>query len=277
MKTLELGVCSWSIDRHDVVRAIGLAGETLDLRAVQIGFFTEEAVRTADPDAIVRAAESVKVALTSSFVAFEGEDYSSIATIAETGGYRPDAEYQRRLAMTRRVADLTASVGCKAVAVHAGTIPPDPSLPLYSKLTARVRQVADALTDRGLRLHIETGRESAGLLSTFITTLDRENVAVNFDCGNFVVYGTDDPALAVSKLAGRIENVHLKDALRSVRPGLEFGKPASLGSGDAHVTRVIDELRATGYRGPLLIECPNRDGDPEIVRPAVKYARSLFG
>ena len=277
MKDLEVGVCGWVIDRHDVLRGIEAAGGELELGVIQIGFFTEQAVYGADADAIVRAAVSAGVTLTSSFVAFEGEDYSTIATIAKTGGYTPDAAYPTRLALTERVADLTASMGCKAVAVHVGTIPSDPSSPTYSKLAARVREVADLLANRSLRLHIETGRESAEILYGFLTTVHRENVAVNFDCGNFIVYGTDDPVAAVSLFQGRIENVHLKDALRSVHPGLEYGQPAMIGSGDARIARVVNQLALTGYRGPLLIECRTGDGGLDDIRSAVDYVRSIPG
>ena len=275
MKGLEIGVCGWSIDRHDVARGIALAGTELELRAVQIGFFTEKAVSEADPDAIGRAAESAGVTLTSSFVAFEGEDYSSIARIAETGGFAWDEAYEKRLAVTRDVADLTARVGCPAVAVHVGTIPENPSSDLYSRLTKRVREVADLLADGNLRLHIETGREPARVLSAFIEAVDRQNVGVNFDCGNFVVYGTDDPVEAVAQLAGLIENVHLKDALRAAHPGIEYGRPTPMGQGDAHIARVVSELRTTGYGGALLIECSSSDAGLEAVRRAADYLRTL--
>ena len=194
---MELGVCSWSIDRHDVLRSIQLAGTELGLRLVQIGFFTHEAVRRAATDRIRRAAEDSGVTLTSSFLAFEGEDYSSITSIAKTGGYALDKDYAHRRTLTAEVADLTAAVGCGAVAVHLGTIPEDPDSPMHGKLVARVGEVADLLAERRLGLHLETGREAAEVLRAFVDAVGRPNVAVNFDAGNFVVYGTDLPAQAV--------------------------------------------------------------------------------
>ena len=273
---MEVGVCGWSLDRHDVVRGIRSAGNELGLRLVQIGFFNEEAVRRADADRIRRAAEDSGVTLTSSFLAFEGEDYSSITSIAQTGGYSLDEAYACRRAITAVVADLTATVGCGAVAVHPGTIPEAPDSPMRRKLVARVREVADLLAERRLRLHLETGRESAEVLRAFVDAVERLNVAVNFDAGNFVVYGTDVPAQAVAKLRDLIENVHLKDALRSPRPGKDYGGPASLGAGDADIPSVIEALSASGYQGPVLVECGSRHVGVDAVRSALTFLRCLL-
>ena len=74
MTALTLGVCSWAIDRHDVLRAIEVAGSVQGIQALQVGFFTEESLRTADPSAIALAARDAGIALTSSFLAVEDED-----------------------------------------------------------------------------------------------------------------------------------------------------------------------------------------------------------
>ena len=101
-------------------------------------------------------------------------------------------------------------------------------------------------------------------------------MAVNFDAGNFVIYGTDDPVRAVTTLAERIENVHLKDARRSARPRFEYGRSAPLGSGDANIPGVISALTATGYAGPLLVECSSREGGIDAVRTAVNRVREMI-
>ncbi len=276
MSTL-IGVCTWSLDRHDVVRGIKLAGGELGLPVAQIAFFTENAVRRADPDAIVRAAQDANVRLVGTFVGFEREDYSSIVRLAATGGYLPDEEYPTRLATTLEAGKLTAALGCRSLAVHVGTVPRESTSPPYTKLVCRVREVADELAELDdLRLLLETGRESAEVLLGFLHAVGRSNVAVNFDPANFVALGTDDPARAVSQLKGFIENVHMKDATCSEQPGLEYGRPTPLGLGDAAIPRVVSKLRATGYTGPLLIERSGGASDLETIRHAVSYLRSLL-
>lgn len=273
---LTLGVCGWCLDRHDVPRSIEIAGRELQLPAVQIGFFTSRAVREADPEHIGSLAQAVGVTLVGAFVAFEGEDYSSIARIAETGGFLAEPVWAQRLSVTHDVIGIAADSGCPSVALHAGTIPTDRGSALFAKLVARVQETADCCAKRGLRFLLETGREPAETLLAFLGAVDRPNIGINFDSGNFVVYGTDEPASTVAKLRGRIDLVHLKDAFRSTKPGVEYGKPAPLGQGDVQIARVVSKLRATGYRGPLLIECDTRDVGLEAIRHAAEYLRSLL-
>ena len=106
-----LGVCSWAIDRQNVLRAIEVAGSVQGIQALQIGFFTEESLRTADASAFATAARDAGIALISTFLAFEDEDYGSIRRIAETGGFGWDDVFERRLALLRDVAALTAKIG----------------------------------------------------------------------------------------------------------------------------------------------------------------------
>lgn len=274
---MDIGVCTWSIDREDCLRAMETIGGALDVRLVQLGFFSERAVRAAADgvEEVRRAAKDAGLTIASTFAAFEHEDYASIPRIAASGGYLPDEHYAIRLELTGAVAEVTAALGCDRLAVHLGTVPEESS-PDYATLTVRVREVADCLAERRVRLLAETGRESAASLEAFLTTVNRPNIAVNFDPGNFVIYGTDEPARAVTTLKGRIDSVHAKDGSRSARPGVAFGKPAPLGTGEAQIARVVSKLRATGYAGPLLIELSRGMGGVEAVRGAVDYLRSLL-
>ena len=267
MGAMEIGMCSWPI--------ASFTGE-LGLHVVQIGFFATKTLEEADARAIAQAAGAANVTIAGSFVAFEGEDYTSIERIAATGGYMPDDVYQVRLRTTRNAAVLTAELGCQSLAVHAATIPHDSTSSIYNKLLERVGDVANAVARYGVRLLLETGRELVDTLIDFVEALGQRSVGVNFDPGNLVVYGTDEPDQCVSKLGDRIHIVHLKDAMRSARPGLEYGRAARLGSGDAQTARVMSELRRTGYAGPLLLEVPAGGGDLQDVRDAINYLRQVI-
>ncbi len=273
---MAIGVCGWCIDRADAVRGIEVCGKELGLGAVQIGFFTEAALRSAEADVIAATLRTSGVTLVGSFIAFEGEDYASIERITATGGFMPGDHFGDRLALTEAAAALTAALGAPLLAIHAGTVPTDTSSPVYGALVDRVGQAADAVASYGVRLLLETGREPVEILIGFIDAVGRANVGVNFDPGNLVIYGVDDPIRAVSKLRGRIDIVHLKDARQSLRPGASYGKAASLGMGDAQIARVVSRLRTVGYRGPLLLEMRSRDSGFGDLRDAVSFVQSLL-
>jgi len=97
---------------------------------------------------------------------------------------------------------------------------------------------------------------------------------VNFDPANFVVYGSDDPRTAAGQLSTFVRVVHVKDARYSARPGAEFGSPAAMGEGDAGLRECLQELLATGFRGPLLIELSRREAGIVGVRGALRTAGS---
>lgn len=276
MNRLEIGACSWSVDRHDVCAAVGVIGRELKLRVAQIGFFTATAVEHADVLAIIRTAHESQVTLAGGFLGFQGEDYSSIERLAETGGLGNDETIDERIRLLRRATTIFAGLGCPTMAIHAGTIPP-PDHPRYRKLADRVGEAADVLAASGRRLLLESGREPAERLGQFIADVGRTNLGVNFDPANFVTFGSDDPTRAASALRGRIDLVHMKDALASSRPGVELGRPAPLGLGNADIPRVLSKLRAGGYGGPLLVECSSAMAGKDALARGVEYLRSMLG
>lgn len=276
MRRGQIGICGWTLDRGDALRSIELAAAG-GFGALHLGFFSEAAVRGADASALGVAAARWGVRVVSTFAAFEREDFTSIAHVAASGGYMSDAEWPHRLEMTRRVGEIAASLGCPSVAVHAGTVPRDVESAAYVKLRDRTREAADVLGSVGLRLLLETGRESAAAVRGFIDAIGAGNVGINFDPGNFVVYGADDPVRAVGVLGDVMDVVHVKDARGSGVPGVSFGRPAPLGSGDANIPRVLSKLRIAGFGGPLLIEENTRALGMESVPAAKEYLSSMLG
>ncbi len=94
--------------------------------------------------------------------------------------------------------------------------------------------------------------------------LELSDIGLCLDTGHLLI-GGGDPVRALSAWGHRINQVHLKDALRSVMAGIvDDGAPTSeiwtreafvpLGAGDLDVDGVLDGLRAMGYRGWMVIE-----------------------
>lgn len=276
MNPLEIGVCTWSIDRRSPLDSIRVAAQELHVRVVHLGFFDEQTLAATGAADIKTACADYDVEISATFAAFPGEDYSSIEAIAKSGGYLPDDAFPARREMTHRVADLNAALGVTLVAIHAGTVPRDPASDDYQKLAERTAGVADDLRRRGISLLLETGRESAQDLLRFLDEMNRPNIAVNLDPGNLVIYGTDDPVTAVRTLRGLIAHAHLKDANPSDAPGQTFGAEGTLGTGQANIPRVVSKLRAAGYAGPLIVERTSGRGDPGTLADSVDYLRSLL-
>lgn len=267
MQPLELGICSWSIDRHDPVTAIKRARTDLDLGVVHVGFFG----KVAPADEIAAAMQSANVELSATFVAFTGEDYSSIENVAATVGFNHNESVEQRFALLQEAIDASAVLNVDTLAMHIGTVTQN-----AINLREHTQRAADMCTEKQITLLAETGPESADDLKSFIESLDRPNVAINFDVGNFIMYSTGDPVAAVTTLRNHIKHVHLKDATESANPGTDWGKPAPLGTGDASLPRAISKLRARGYSGPLILERTAKDGNLAPIKEDLDYLRSMF-
>jgi L-ribulose-5-phosphate 3-epimerase len=277
MKPLQIGVCSWSLAITDLAKALATIKSELTLHAVQVGFFGDAQIPDeTDHDRVVDIVRASGLTPTATCIGFEGEDYSTIQRIAATGGYVPDDLFEKRFAQTTVTAKLTAKLGLSMLATHVGFVPHDHDDPKYAVMVKRLRKVTDALADVGITLVMETGQEPVDTLIAFIDEVGRDNVRVNFDPANMVLYGAGEPVDAVTALRDRIVHVHMKDATWSSQPGKTWGQEVPLGDGDADIPRVVSKLRAIGYTGPLVIEREagtNRLGD---IRHASDYLESLL-
>jgi sugar phosphate isomerase/epimerase len=274
IEPLEIGVCTWSLATPDLSSALIMIRKELGVKVAQVGFM-DDGYR--DADACLKAIQDSGLKVSATCVAFDGEDYSSIARITETGGYRPDDTWEARLAKTLAVAKITADLDVSMLTVHVGFVPEASSDPVYAVMVDRVRQVADGLGEHGVTLIMETGQESPTALRQFIDDVGRQNVGVNFDPANMILYGVGEPIEALPVLSDKILHVHMKDANWSGQPGQQWGEEVILGTGEAEIPRIVSKLRAQGYTGPLVIEREAGNNRLAEIGDGVELLQSLLG
>src|SRR5262249_54304543 len=108
----------------------------------------------------------------------------------------------------------------------------------------------------GQRLHLETGQEAADHLQDFIHDVARDNLCINFDPANMILYGSGEPIEALRKVGRYVRSVHCKDAKWASldKRGKEWGTEVPLGAGDVGMETFLRTLKDIGYTGPLTIE-----------------------
>jgi sugar phosphate isomerase/epimerase len=188
------------------------------------------------------------------FGGFDGESYADIPTVERTVGLVPPATRTSRLREMMEIADFARVLGVDAVGLHLGFLPPNPADPLYGEVLAIGRQLCDHCAAQGQRVHLETGQESADTLVRFLEDSQRDNLFVNFDPANMILYGSGDPIAALKKVGRWVRSVHCKDAKWAARPGEEWGAEVPLGEGDVGMEAFLRTLADVGYNGPLTIE-----------------------
>jgi sugar phosphate isomerase/epimerase len=198
--------------------------------------------------------DQMGVQLTCVFGGFSGESYADIPTVARTVGLVPPATRTPRLAEMKEIAAFARQLECSVAALHLGFVPHEVQSTDYRDVVAATQDLCRFCRGLGQNLHLETGQESATALLQFIDDVGADNLFVNFDPANMILYGTGQPIEALLQIGSRVRSVHCKDATWAARPGMEWGREVALGKGDVDFDRFLRALLQIGYEGPLTIE-----------------------
>jgi len=210
------------------------------------------------------------------FCGFQGESYADIPTVQASVGLVPPATRAARLQEAKQISDFAAQLGVGVTALHIGFVPHDASSADYKAMVGVAQELCDHCAGNGQRLHLETGQESAAALRQFIQDVNRDNLAVNFDPANMILYGCGEPLPALTLLGPLVKSVHCKDARWAARPGQEWGQEMPLGQGDVDMAMFLQTLKEIGYEGPLTIE-REIAGEQQLqdIQKAVELLQSL--
>jgi sugar phosphate isomerase/epimerase len=231
----------------DVARELGVP--TIQLHA------PAPATRTADnARRFLDRLGQLEIKITAVFGGFAGESYADIPTVTRTVGLVPPTTRKARTKEMKEIADFAKLLGVDVVALHLGFVPEDSSDPLYDEVFAVTRDICDHCRRQHQALHLETGQEPADSLLRFIEDVERDNLYINFDPANMILYGSGEPIEALKQLGSYVRSVHCKDAIWAPHPGQEWGAEVPLGQGDVNMELYLRTLNSVGYRGPLTIE-----------------------
>ena len=226
----------------------------LDVPTIQVHAPAKSSRTEENAVAFLNRLDEYNIALTAVFGGFEGESYADIPTVAKTVGLVPPETRAARTQELKEIADFASRLGCNVVGLHVGFVPHDKSSPLYREVLDVTREVCDHCTDNSQALHLETGQESVEGLLGFIQDVERDNLHVNFDPANMILYGNGEPIDALKKIGSHVRSVHCKDATWAENPGEEWGAEVPLGEGAVGMESYLRTLDELGYTGPLTIE-----------------------
>lgn len=271
-----VGVCSWSL-RPRTASELAEALKRLKLRHIQLAL---DPIREGRPGwgeiETINALRAAGVTVISGMMGTIGEYYSTLESIARTGGVRPDQHWGGNLRAAQDTARLARRLGLPLVTLHAGFIPHHAG-PERRTMIDRLRSVADQFDACGVRIGFETGQESAETLLEALGELNRPHVGINFDPANMILYGMGDPVDALNKLASRIMQIHIKDAAPTRTPG-QWGQEVRTGTGAVNWPSFFAAVRNRGLAADLVIEREAGEArEPDIVAAVELLARAGFG
>ncbi len=235
-----------------------------------------KATRTqANADKFLARLSELGIQLTCVFGGFEGESYADIPTVSKTVGLVPPKTRAARTQEMKEIADFARMLKCNVVGLHLGFVPHDTKDPLYADILAVTRELCDHAKANGQNVHLETGQETADALLQFIGDVQRDNLFINFDPANMILYGTGEPIDALKKVGKFVRSIHCKDAKWSDKPGETWGQEVPLGEGAVGIENYLRTLGEIGYTGPLTIE-REIPQEPERQKAEISHASNLL-
>ena len=247
----------------------------LGVPTIQLHAPAKETRTAANAEKFLAYLNELGITLTAVFGGFEGESYADIPTVVETVGIVPPALRAARVQEMKEIADFAHMLQCDVVALHLGFIPHDKSDPLYGEVVEVTRDILDHCKSNNQNLHLETGQETAAGLIEFISDVERDNLFINFDPANMILYGTGEPIEALRQVGALVRSVHCKDATWADNPGVEWGAEVPLNEGAVGMEDYLRTLDEIGYTGPLTIE-REIPQDPERQKTEIGNAVNLL-
>lgn len=210
---------------------------------------------------LLNVLEENEITVTSVFMSFPGQNWN-LSDAPNSIGLVPETTRAERIARACRIGNWAKELGVNELAAHVGFVPEDRNCELYKKFIDAMRVLVLFLQSNDQTFTFETGQETVAVLSNIIEDIGTDNLGINFDPANLLLYDRDEPSYLVEKLGKYVVHIHCKDGVRPQQKGT-LGKETRLGEGDVGFESLLRNLYAIGFRGPLTIEREATSGEQQ--------------
>ncbi len=193
-----------------------------------------------------------------------------------TLGLVPVTYRQMRIEQLQRWADFAAEAGAPAVITHCGFLPENMTDPEFEGVATAISDVAGYCKNLGVGFWFETGQETPVTLLRFIEEVGLDNLGINLDPANLILYGKGNPIDALHVFGKWVRSIHAKDGIPPTN-GFELGHEVKVGTGFVRYPEFIPKLLGCGFTGDLTIE-REISGDQQIkdIRETIDYLKGLL-
>lgn len=248
----------------------------LGLTTCQIACWDPLLYTTENAGFLKTVSERYGIEVTSIWAGYPGPAVWDFIQGPSTIGLVP-AEYRvMRVEALKKGADFAAACGVPSITTHAGFIPENPSDPLYAGTVDALGEVVEYCSRLGLYFCFETGQETPVTLLRVIKAISMDNVGVNLDPANLLMYGKANPLDALDILGPYVKGVHAKDGEYPTDPNT-LGCEKPLGEGRVNFPLLVSKLKSFGFNGALTIE-REISGPQQIedIKQAIRVLRPLL-
>ena len=222
--------------------------ECIQLNGWDASIYTQE---TADK---VKALLGDKIRVSSFWCGWSGPKYWNPVDGPDTLGLVPLPYRAMRLEELKKGAEFTKMLGIHDMATHVGFVPEQPCYGDYRGLVCVIRNLAEYCGERDIYFNFETGQETPVTLMRLFHDTGCENLGVNLDPANLILYGRGNPVDALDIYGDKIRGVHIKDGNYASGDFYKNGKECVVGEGAVNFPVFLPKLLKNGYKGDLYIE-----------------------
>lgn len=219
-----------------------------------------------------------KLKITSVWAGWSGPSVWNFIGGPETLGIVPPAYRFQRIQELKKGIDFAQMLGVEDVATHMGFIPEQPVYAEYHGVVEAIKNVGAYAKAKGIHFNFETGQETPVTLMRTMADTGLDNLGVNLDPANLILYGRANPVDAVGIYGDKIRGVHLKDGNYPSGDFSKLGHETKVGEGSVNFPVFIKKLvKEQGYTGDLYIE-REISGDQQIkdIRDTIVYIKDLL-
>ena len=225
----------------------------LDFPTCQVICWDPEWLNEEVADRLRVTAEEKNVEITTIWTGLPGRYVWDFIEGPGTIGLVPEETRQMRLEVLKRGSDFARHVGVPSITTHVGFIPENPADPLYVGVVEALKEIADHCGEKGQSFWFETGQETPVTLLRTIEDVGTDNLGINLDPANLVLYGKANPVDALDIIGTYVRGVHAKDGEYPTN-GRKLGAEKPLGEGRVNFPLLIPKLKSLGFDGALTIE-----------------------
>jgi len=268
---MKIGIMVQLFEEIDVERKFADLKE-LGLASCQLVIWERSLLCDSVADKVNAAAEKYGVEISAFWCGWEGPRVWDFYGGQVTLGLVPEAYRFRRVEMLLEGSDFAKKIHVDKMVTHAGYMPENPYDPRYPEIIEALKVIARRCQENGQHLLFETGQETPITLKRAIADIGFDNLGVNLDPANLILYGKANPVDALDVFGEYVMGVHGKDALYPT-DGRHLGAEMPLGQGKVNFPLLIARLKETGYDGPITIE---REISGEQQRQDILLAKHLL-
>ncbi len=246
----------------------------LGLPSCQLGWPPNSSIETGE--ALKAAADRHGITVTTLWAALPGRTVWNFTEGPITIGLVPPETRAERTEALKQAARVAAHIGVQSITTHVGFLPEDPNDEKYTGTVEALKEVAQTCLDYGVEFWFETGQETPITLLRTIQDIGTDNLGINLDPANLLMYGKANPVDALDIIGKWVRGVHAKDG-EYPTDGRSLGKEKPMGEGRVNFPVLVPKLKSMGFRGALTIE-REISGDKQIedIKRAVAILEPLL-